>query len=447
MFTAYTPPPRTLPMIEARFEEGSGSSVTNSGWAGGIGTIDFGSSVTTLPGFTNNVPAGPYAPADNNYSLSFGAGSGHSQYAGKAVDFPNDVRANTVGLEQFTVAGWINVTDGTIGNGGNRIFTTWPQNVDGIDANRLTGAEVVVAGNGTLRMSVNQAPDYPTPPGNIGPSSSNNRVSLSPNADPANWVFFAVTYDAPGPMDNSKFYFGDGQTPAALDIVSNYNRGAIVDCTAPVTLTLGNFMASAPLASTRDSTSNSRAFRGLMDEIQFFGYALTLEEIQQLQTACNRPRCPSSLEAGQAVITWTSSTLFQLLYKIHWRPATGLRLRKPQTSPATNTPCASPPVPACGSSVCGNDAQRCPSEFRSADTLIRASIRSRCSTARRQAMEARRVGCFRSGRHSFRPLYGRGTPQRGIPHQPPRRFSDLPYRRFPRRQPSARRAHQANWNL
>jgi hypothetical protein len=288
-FTAYTPPPRTVPLVETRFEEGFGSTVTNTGVVGGTGTIDFGvaSSVPGLPAFAGNVPTGPYAPSGNNYALYTGTGAGHAQYAGKAVDFPNEVRTNTVGLTEFTVTGWINVTDGTIGSGGNRIVTTWPQNVDGVNENRLTGVDVVVAANGTLRLGVNQAPDYPTPPGNIGPTSSTGKVGISPTGDPANWVFFAVTYDASLASENAAFYFGDVNTPAAKDTgatLTTYPRGAIADCTAPVTLTLGNFMASAPLASTRDSTSNNRAFRGYMDEIRFFQYALTPEEIQQIQT-------------------------------------------------------------------------------------------------------------------------------------------------------------------
>jgi hypothetical protein len=123
-------------LIETRFEEGGGSVVTNSGTAGGLGTIDFGlaSSVAGLPAFTNNVPFGPYAPAGNYYSLNFGTSAGHAPYAGKAVDFPDEVRTNTVGLTQFTLTGWINASDGTIGGGGNRIFSTWPQNVNGSTA-------------------------------------------------------------------------------------------------------------------------------------------------------------------------------------------------------------------------------------------------------------------------------------------------------------------------
>ncbi|HWN96372.1 MAG TPA: LamG-like jellyroll fold domain-containing protein [Methylomirabilota bacterium] len=272
-------------IIETRFEEGGGSAVTNSGTVGGMGTIDFGlvSSTAGLPAFTNNVPAGPFAPGGNFYSLSFGTSAGHAPYAGKAVDFPDSVRTNTVGLTQFTLAGWINVTDGTIGGGGNRIFSTWPQNVNGVTANRLTGVDLVVESTGRLRLGVNQAPDFPTPP--TGPFSSANRVTISASANPTNWLFIAVTYDASQAGSEVKYYFGRADALASLDLSASYARGMVTNCTVPVTLTLGNFMDTPPLLSARDSTSASRAFRGLMDEIRFFTTALTAEQIQQVQTA------------------------------------------------------------------------------------------------------------------------------------------------------------------
>jgi hypothetical protein len=284
VFTTPIPPVRTAAMIEARFEEGTGHTVANTGTVGGLGTIDFGlaSSATGLPAFSNNVPAGPFAPGANRYSLNFGTSAGHTPYAGKAVDFPDSVRSNTVGLTQFTLTGWINATDGTIGGGGNRIFTTWPQNVGGVTANRLTGVDLVVESSGRLRLGVNQAPDFPTPP--TGPFSSANRVTISSTANPTNWVFFAVTYDASLGADHVKYYFGNATTAASFDLSASYPRGLITNCTVPVTLTLGNFMDTPPLLSARDSTSSSRVFRGLMDEIRFFAHALTLEEIRQIQT-------------------------------------------------------------------------------------------------------------------------------------------------------------------
>jgi hypothetical protein len=242
-----------------------------------------------LPTFTNNVPLGPYAPGGNLWSLYTGTGTGHAQYAGKAVDFPYAVKSSTVGHEQFTVCGWINVTDGTIGSGGNRIIGTWPNNAGSVTANQRTGFDVVVAANGTLRLGVNQAPDFPTPPGNIGPTSSSGKVTTSAGADPGNWVFFAITYDTALGSENVQFYFGNGNTQATKDTTAtlvNYNQGAIADATVQRDLTLANFVAGTPNdGGVRDSTSNSRAFRGLMDEIRFFAAALTLEEIQQVQTA------------------------------------------------------------------------------------------------------------------------------------------------------------------
>ncbi len=272
------------PFVNVRCEELAGASVTNSGSAGGVGTIDSGlaSSAAGLPALTNNVPSGPFAPGGNYYALNFGVSAGHGPYAGKALDFPDSVRASTVGLTQFTLTGWINVTDGSIGGGGNRIFSTWPQNVNGVTANRLTGVDLVIESNGRLRLGVNQAPDYPTPPS--GPYSSAGRVTVSATADPTNWLFFAVTYDASQAGSEVTYYFGRADAAAALDLSASYARGMVTNCTVPVTLTLGNFMDTPPLTSARDSTSNSRAFRGLMDEVRFFGVALTPAQIQEVQT-------------------------------------------------------------------------------------------------------------------------------------------------------------------
>jgi len=284
------PPTALPPIIVTRFEEGSGASVANTGSAGGTGTVDFGlvSSAAGLPAFTNNVPSGPYAPGGNLYSLYTGTGAGHAQYAGKAVDFPYAVKSNTIGLVEFTVTGWINVTDGTIGAGGNRIISTWPNNANGVTANQLTGLDVVVVSNGRLRLGVNQAPDFPNPPGNIGPTSSNNKVPISATAVPGNWVFFAVTYDASLSSEHVKFYFGDATALATKDVgatLTTYARGVIADANIQLGLSLGNFVSSSGTDSFRDSTTSSRAFRGLMDEIKMYPLALSLEEIQEAQIA------------------------------------------------------------------------------------------------------------------------------------------------------------------
>jgi len=61
--------------------------------------------------------------------------------------------------------------------GATALFPPGSSDAGGVTANRLTGFDLVVAANGTLRLGVNQAPDYPNPPGNIGPSSSTGRVT------------------------------------------------------------------------------------------------------------------------------------------------------------------------------------------------------------------------------------------------------------------------------
>ncbi len=281
-FTAYTPPVMPVPFFSAQFEEGSGNTVANSGSAGLSGTIDpgLGSSVAGLPMFTNNVPLGNYAPSGNNYSLYFGTGSSSGSYAGKAVDFPDQVRTNLVGLTQFTITGWLNKTDVNAPGGGTRIISCWPQALGGDTANRLTGIDLVVADSTRLRLGVNQAPDYPQPP--TGPYSG-NKLTTSAAGDPANWIFFAVTYDGSLSSANVRYYFGNPNAPAAQDLTGNYTRGMVTNCTAPVSLTLGNFNDSPAIVGDRDSTGTSRTFRGLIDDIRVYSTALNLQQVQHVQ--------------------------------------------------------------------------------------------------------------------------------------------------------------------
>ena len=58
------------------------------------------------------------------------------------------------------------------------------------------GAELMVSSDGTLGLGVNQQPEF-------GTFSSANKITIDPNASASNWVFFAVTYDASRPVQNS----------------------------------------------------------------------------------------------------------------------------------------------------------------------------------------------------------------------------------------------------
>jgi len=286
--------PEPLPhgkLIDLHFDDaGDGISTVNSGTAGGVGILDVGTpGETPPPEFSDNVPTGPFAPKGNLSSIDF-KGKLLGGAKGRGIDFPPEVAYPLQGLSEFTILGWINVRDDTIGCGGNRIFTTWPGR--GAGGGALSGIDVVYERNGTLRLGVNQAPDWPNPPGDIGPRSSPGMVPTDPEAGPDNWVFFAITYDAGDPEDpfdgQVHMYFGNGSMLAAEDLgLENafYDRGVVEN--PKLELTIGNFIPSVG-GGLRDVDPNDRcgqrAFRGLVDEIQFHDSVLTLEEIQDIQT-------------------------------------------------------------------------------------------------------------------------------------------------------------------
>ncbi len=145
-----------------------------------------------------------------------------------------------------------------------------------------SGFDLVQLADGSLRLGVNQWPDD----GSGGPISSTGRITADPTTGAANWVFFAVTYDGTLANGQANFYFGNADTPAALDVTRDYNRGTLPDA-GP--LTVGNF---GPVATARNETGpggGSRCFRGLLDEIKVFGEVLTLEQIQAAQTSAPLP--------------------------------------------------------------------------------------------------------------------------------------------------------------
>jgi hypothetical protein len=280
----------------------------NLGNLGGSGVV-----VATggYPVVSANVPVGPQAPTGNTQSIDFGTileGQG-----GRAIDF-NDLFGGTMGpLAQFTITGWLNARDLSIGAGGNRIaFALAAANGPGFDLVHLA--------DGSLQLGVNQWPDGAD---GGGPISSPGLVTADPDAGAANWIFVAVTYDGTATEQNAAFYRGTANQAAALDLVSSYNRGPIVT-SGP--LTLGNF---GPVGVWRNHTGEngsvageqgSRVFRGLMDEIQVFNRVLSLAEIQEAQSAAvqvvvDRPRIEIMVEQGNVVISWEATSVFQLLVR------------------------------------------------------------------------------------------------------------------------------------
>jgi hypothetical protein len=189
--------------------------------------------------------------------------------ANRAVDLVGGPFRPVGGLGSFTITGWLNSRDNTVGPGGNRILTTINHGADGFD--------LVMLGDGSLQLSVNQWPDgLPT-------RSSPGKVAADPDAATSNWTFFAVTYDSTARHDNVHFYFGDADTPAERDVSIDYPVGVVGSQVGP-SATVGNFN----LATRTDGTSD-RMFRGLIDEIRLYGSwddgagALGVEDLRRIQ--------------------------------------------------------------------------------------------------------------------------------------------------------------------
>ncbi|HEX5176683.1 MAG TPA: LamG-like jellyroll fold domain-containing protein [Chthoniobacteraceae bacterium] len=261
-------------VVDLRFDEGTGVTTTNVGTSGGSGIF---AEQNGFPVFSSNLPTGPFAPRGNVSSIDFGPIGGAD--GSRAIDFPAETAAPTFGLPAFTVTGWVNLRDEQIGPGGNRIVTTWP----GDFGSDRGGFEVVQVDNGRLRFSVNEAPDFPGP----GPFSSPARLTIDPNTDVSNWVFFAVIYDSADPSDTFDgtvtYYFGNGITAATLDSVNSYDRGSVLNVPAGKsgTLTVGNF--TTDVAARFEAGSGSRVLRGLVDEVRFFDTVLSESQIQAVQ--------------------------------------------------------------------------------------------------------------------------------------------------------------------
>lgn len=319
-------------LIELPFNENAGATTANLGIAGGEGTFV---QQNGFPAFSVNLPEGDFAPPGNVASLDFGAiGSADGN---RAVDFPSAVATATTGLRSFTVTGWINLRDNTIGPGGNRIITTWPNAAGG---GTRSGFDLVVVADGRLRAGINTAPDYPD---NTGPYSATSAIPISAEVPAANWTFFAFTYNDPtdGTGDGQVgYYFGNGSTPAALDSVGmqTYDRGAIVN--AGDLLVVGNF--TPPVAARTATGASSRVLRGLLDDVRFFPFALTLSEIQAAQKASSgvtaQPELAIKVENGQVIITWEGGGTLEsadALPATEWTPVAGASSPYPVTPAGT----------------------------------------------------------------------------------------------------------------
>jgi hypothetical protein len=246
--------------VSLSFSEG-GLIVTNRGALMGNGLF----SITDgYPIASGKVPTGNYAPTDNIGSVDFGniaAGQG-----GRAIDLTNSFDGSIGKLAAFTVTGWLNARNLTEGWGGNRI-------VFALAEPGGPGFDLVQLASGALRVGVNEWPDA----GVGGPMSSTEKITVDPDNGTANWVFFAVTYDSSLPFGQVNYYFGNATQEAELDLSADYDKGPI---TRSGSVTIGNFSSIAGARNESGPNGGSRVFRGLIDEINVFTKALTLDEIR-----------------------------------------------------------------------------------------------------------------------------------------------------------------------
>ena len=232
-----------------------------------------------IPASTTNAPAG----VGGTFSLDFGTSIGN--YYVSSVAPINELK----NLNSFTVTGWVNNRSNAVGSGGNRILSWINNGGDGVD--------LVYQSNGSLRLGIDQWPDF-------SPAfSSSNKVTTNSAVPPANWIFFAVTYQST--TGQVGFYFGDNATNATLDVIRNYpGRGATGSNIAK--LAIGAFNDA-----TRNATTYDRMFKGLIDNITVHGAVLSTAEIvaAQRRTAVDTtpPPAPTSLTAQS--VTTSSVTL------------------------------------------------------------------------------------------------------------------------------------------
>ena len=236
------------PLVSLHFDEKQGITASS------------GTSVATLtlqrPVWTTNVP-----PSGGTSALDFGVEPGN--YAVDMTEVSSLKR-----LKSFTITGWVNCRDNTVGSGGNRVVSWINHGGDGVD--------LVFLENGSMQVGINAWPD------GSPASSSAGQIPVDAEAKSSNWRFFAVTYDATLSVNHVRFYFGSPTDQAQLDRAVNYSQGTVGAHIGPA-LSIGHFNPA-----TRPNAQD-RMFRGIIDEIRVYGSmtdslgALSLERICIIQ--------------------------------------------------------------------------------------------------------------------------------------------------------------------
>ncbi len=234
------------PQFAFNFDEGTGSSIANTGTLGGSGTL-----TTTWPAWSTR------APINGTNALDFGNTSGDY---GADFNQTNGLKS----LTSFTISGWVNAVGTPVaGTGGNRIVSWVPSGV-------ASGVDLAVRSDGSLGLGVNQWNDGDayvdangvSRPAGVG--SSGGKITVAADGSFNNWRFFAVTYDATVNTNNVKFYFGSNAATATLDQAITYNAGN-VGANISSQLTIGNMVHSV-----RSNPASSRMFQGLIDQIHIY---------------------------------------------------------------------------------------------------------------------------------------------------------------------------------
>jgi trimeric autotransporter adhesin len=238
------------PLIELNFEAYIGSRPHNTGTAL---SSDFIKSSSIPQIVLDNLP-----PTKVGISLDFGTSPGN--YFVESVEVIDDLK----NLDSFTIMGWLNCKNNRTGSGGNRIVSWINNGGDGVD--------LVYKSNGSLQLGVNGWPD------NSPAISSPGKVPTDGLASSGNWVFFAVTYNST--IGQVQFYFGK-EGNAALDVTKTYHRGAV-----------GSNIGKLAIGHFNDATrprALDRMFRGLIDNIQIYGKALSVTDIVAIQNISGAP--------------------------------------------------------------------------------------------------------------------------------------------------------------
>jgi uncharacterized protein YjdB len=232
-----------IQLINLGFNENSGNIVTNAG------SVPITLTKSTPPSWSTNVFVNGGAS-----SVDFGTTSG--DYYVESSSVINEL----AGLNSFTITGWVNCRNSTVGSGGNRIVS-WINN-------GAHGVDVVYMSDGSLKVGINQWPDK-----TIAISSA-GKITTNENGSVSNWKFFAVTYESS--VSTLQFYFGDNFNQASLDQSISYPQGAVGSTIGK--LAIGHFNSES-----RRSTRTDRIFRGLIDQIEVYNSVLPLRDIQTIQ--------------------------------------------------------------------------------------------------------------------------------------------------------------------